>query len=587
MGSNASNLPAQPCPGAFEFIRDLGALRRVWPRLQEAAGALALDLETYGDRPAEALDPYRGEIRLLTVMAPSGPIVIFDLQALGYDAANWAKLFAGREVIGHNLHFDAAWLLQKLAVRLPRVFCTWSAAKLLSNGDPRASNALGPVLERFLGVTVPKVLGVSDWGSLVLTEGQVDYAAGDVAYLHALKEKLSAILSSADLGRTFELEMALLPVVVDMESLGMPVRREKLAEVLAQAEATRKGHEAELKVHLGIGINFDSPKQLRTAFGALGVELSNTNEETLTACSHPAAKVVLAYRAAEVVRRQAVALLEAMTPAGRIHAAFKPLGTETGRFSSSDPNLQNIVRGPLRGCFGPTDPGRVLAVADYSQIELRVAAWFAEDQTMLQAFRAGQDLHILTAATVLNKPVAEVTKADRQLAKAVNFGLLYGQSAAGLVRYARTTYGLELTDSAAAKIRREFFKHYRGLAAWHRSARAKGSKTNEGRTVIGRRRLLGEGASDWERFQAEVNYVVQGSCADSLKDALVTLAAQLPPEARIIGTVHDEILVECPREGAQTVLEIVRAAMLGACWQLFNDLPVEVEGKACETWAEK
>ena len=587
MGETAPNLPDRSDLGTFEFVGDPGVLRQVWPGVQEADGALALDLETYGDQPAEALDPFRGEIRLLTVMVPGGRPVILDLKALGYRAADWAGLFAGREVIGHNLHFDAAWLLEKLGVRLPQMFCTWSAAKLLSNGDPRASNALGPVLDRFLGVAVPKALGVSDWGSLMLTEGQLDYAARDVMHLHALKDKLTEALTVSGLGKTFELEMALLPVVVDMESAGMPVCREKLAEVLAQAETTRKGHEADLRVHLGTGINLDSPKQVRTAFETLGVELPNTNEETLKACPHPAAAAMLAYRAAEVVRRQAVALLEAVTPAGRIHGAFKPLGTETGRFSSSDPNLQNIVRGLLRGCFGPNDPRRILVVADYSQIELRVAAWFAGDETMLQAFRAGQDLHTLTAATVLNKPIAEVTKADRQLAKAVNFGLLYGQSAAGLVRYARTTYGVELTDSAAANIRREFFKHYRGLTAWHRSARSKGSKTNEGRTVIGRRRLLGEGASDWERFQAQVNYVVQGSCADGLKYALVALVAQLPREARIIGTVHDEILVECPRESAQTVLETVRDAMLGACRRLFGDLPVEVEGKVCETWADK
>ena len=133
----------------FELVRDPGALRRVWPGLREPAGALALDLETYGDRPADALDPHRGEIRLLTLMRSGASPVIFDLRALGYRAADWAGLFAGREVIGHNLHFDAAWLLEKLGVRLANLFCTWSAAKLLSNGDARTSNALGPVLGGF------------------------------------------------------------------------------------------------------------------------------------------------------------------------------------------------------------------------------------------------------------------------------------------------------------------------------------------------------------------------------------------------------------------------------------------------------
>jgi ribonuclease D len=293
MGENAPRLPTRPDLGTFEFVSDPGALRRVWPGLRERAGALALDLETYGDQPAEALNPYRGEIRLLTVMPSGAQPVVFDLKALGYRAADWAGLFAGRQVIGHNLHFDAAWLLEKLGVRLPNMFCTWSAAKLLSNGEARTSNALGPVLERFLGVAVPKALGVSDWGSLMLTEGQLDYAAGDVTHLHALKDKLTEALTVAGLMTTFELEMALLPVVVDMESAGMPVNRDKLAQVLAEAEATRNGHEADVKEHLG---------------------------------------------------------------------------TETGRFSSSDPNLQNIVRGPLRGCFEPNEPGRILVVADYSQI---------------------------------------------------------------------------------------------------------------------------------------------------------------------------------------------------------------------------
>ncbi|MBV9489473.1 MAG: hypothetical protein JO069_07085 [Verrucomicrobia bacterium] len=587
MGNNAQDFPAGSDPVRFELVSEPGALRRVWPGLREPAGALALDLETYGDRPADALDPHRGEIRLLTVMRPGAHPVVFDLKALGYGATDWAGLFAGRQVIGHNLHFDAAWLLEKLGARLTNMFCTWSAAKLLSNGDARMSNALGPVLERFLGVTVPKALGVSDWGSLMLTEGQLEYAARDVAHLHALADRLTGALTTAGLRATFDLEMALLPVVVGMEAVGMPVDREKLAQVLAEAEASRKGHEAELKACLGPWVNVDSPKQLREAFEGLGVELPNTNEDTLKACPHAAAKTVLAYRASEVVRRQAGALLEAVTPSGRIHGRFNPLGTETGRFSSSDPNLQNIVRGPLRGCFGPSESDRVLVVADYSQIELRVAAWLAGDQTMVEAFQKGQDLHVLTAATVLNKPAAEVTKADRQLAKAVNFGLLYGQSAAGLVRYARTNYGVELAEAAAARIRREFFKHYRGLAAWHRSAREKGAETTEGRTVIGRRRLLGEGASDWERFQAQVNYVVQGSCADGLKCALVDLAAQLPSQARLIGTVHDEVLVECPRADAYTVLTSVREAMLEACRRLFEGLSVEVEGKLCETWADK
>jgi DNA polymerase I len=548
---------------------------------------IGLDLETYGDRKSDALNAYRGDIRLLTVTLPGQEPESFDLKSLGYDAADWGALVRNREVIGHNLRFDSTWLLEKLSIRIPRPFCTWSAAKVLSNGDLTARNDLGAVLDRALGVKLPKDQGTTDWGSLVLTEGQLHYARDDVRHLHALRHKLEAELQSAGLWETFALEMALLPAVVDMQAAGMPVDREKLERVIDQATRKAKAHEGDLKKHLGAWINFDSPDQLQEAFAAVGVELENTDADTLKTCTHPAAGLLLAYRAAEMERRQAESLRDAVSVDGRIHAEFKPLGTATGRFSSANPNLQNIARGPLRECFAPGNPDTVLIVSDYSQIELRAAAWFSKDAAMLEAFQQGKDLHTLTAAAVLNKPVTEVTKADRQLAKAVNFGLLYGQSAAGLVRYAKTSYGVELTEESAARIRREFFKHYRGLANWHKAAWEKVSETKEGRTVIGRRRLLGEAASDWDRFQAQVNYVVQGSCADGLKHALVDLASQLPREARLIGTIHDEVVVESPRVLSDRVLALTQEAMKQAFSKLFMGLPVDVEAKVCGSWGEK
>src|SRR5262249_46588280 len=143
------------------------------------------------------------------------------------------------------------------------------------------------------------------------------------------------------------------------------------------------------------------------------------------------------------------------------------LGAESGRMSSSNPNLQNIPRGSeYRRCF-TAPPGRCLIKADYSQIELRIAAKVADERVMIAAYQSGQDLHRLTAARVLGKPDGEVTKADRQIAKSLNFGLVYGMGWRGLKGYALTNYGVVLTDAQARGYRDGFFKAYPGLRAWH------------------------------------------------------------------------------------------------------------------------
>src|SRR5258708_17978354 len=167
------------------------------------------------------------------------------------------------------------------------------------------------------------------------------------------------------------------------------------------------------------------------------------------------------------------------------------MGTDTGWFSSSEPNMQNITRGELRTAF-VASVGNVLVIADYSQIELRAAADFSGDKSMIEAFIKGEDLHTKTASIVLGKSEKEITNEDRQLAKALNFGLLYGQSAEGLVRYAKTNYGVEMTEKQAAKTRAVFFKHYGGVARWHAKNCGERECTEdvEGRAILGRGKLI-------------------------------------------------------------------------------------------------
>ena len=364
---------------------------------------------------------------------------------------------------------------------------------------------------------------------------------------------------------------------------------EKLKSILELARELVDDKSGELRILLNSpSLNPGSPKQLKEALSCVGIEVPNTNQETLKAADEgriiPA---ILALRGAEKSAQQAESLLDSIESDRRIHGRFEPTGTDTGRFSSKSPNLQNIGRGELRDCF-IAPPGSCLIVADYSQIELRAAAAIAGETKMVEAYKRGDDLHKLTAAIVLGKPLGDVTKGDRQLSKAVNFGLLFGQGARGLVRYAATAYGVVISEDEAADIRKAFFRNYDQLHRWHdESNNTAEIGVSEVRTVLGRRRLMPSDADAWQRFTALVNTPVQGSCADGMKKALLLIAARLPESARLISTVHDEVIVEATEAEAERVLTIVRESMVEAMVELFPQVPIEVEAGVCNKWSEK
>jgi DNA polymerase-1 len=550
--------------------------------------SVSLDLETYGARKGDGLDPWAGDVRLLSLCVGGQEPWILDLRAIGYDLGELKTALESVEIIAHNAKFDLLWLRVKCGLRATRVFCTLVAARLLSAGT-KPGNDLDRCLERYLAIAPAPDHSRSDWGSMFLTEDQLAYAARDVLHLQALSNKLWGLLESDQLDVVGRLEFDLVPVIVEMEAAGIAVDKAKLREIETRARSSASDHAGMLRQKLNLPkLNPGSPQQLLEALRAAGIELENTNEETLKAADDgEIIPLILDYRGAEKLAQQAASLLECVKQDGRIHGRFDPTGTATGRFSSKDPNLQNVGRGELRTCFVP-EAGNKLIVADYSQIELRAAAVIAGEKKMIEAYKNGVDLHKQTASEVLNKPLEDVTKQDRQLSKATNFGLLYGQSAPGLVRYAASSYGVQMELDQAEQIRRQFFRTYDRLRQWHGvSHNQADAGAREVRTVLGRRRLIPETASEWERFTALVNTPVQGGCADGMKQALVFLAQRLPIEARLISTVHDEVLVEAPEAMANEVRDLVQATMIEAMAALFPQVPIEVEAGSCSNWGEK
>jgi DNA polymerase I len=553
-----------------------------------AGPALGLDTETTG------LDPLRDRLRLVQLATPTHTYLLDCFQC---DPRVLARVLdQAPQLVGHNLKFDLRFLMAA-GLDVPdgaRLLDTMLAAQLLGAGTEDGylnRCALAPVVERVLGQTLDKGEQRSDWSG-PLDDAQYAYAARDAAILLPLAEHLDAALAAADLITIAEVEMRALPAVAWLEQTGAPFDAEAWADLSDAAVAEQIRLEYELTALTGTEnlfgegtINWASPAKVLGLLQARGHGIDDTTEATLLALAdqEPLARLLLAHR--EANRKASVYGIEMaakyVSPrTGRIHADYLQLGSRAGRMSCQRPNLQQVPRErAYRACFRPA-AGRVLVKADYSQIELRIAAEITGDARMLAAYQQGQDLHGLTAAAVLQKPVEAVDAEARQLAKALNFGLLYGMGATTLREHAASGYGVHLTEPEAQQFRSAFFRAYPGLLRWHRR---QPDGPVETRTLAGRRRL------NVGRFTEKLNSPVQGTGADGLKLALGLLwerRAECPSAVPVL-CVHDEIVVECAAAEADAARRWIEAAMSDGMQRWLPRVPVVVEAQIGNDWSMK
>ncbi len=566
-------------------------IQRALPALMTAP-MVAVDTETTG------LDPLADRLRLVQLATAAG---VYLLDTARVDPRTLAPLFCapaagGPLLLAHNSVFDLRFLAQA-GLDIPsgaRLFDTMLASQLHTAsadkvGAARLSHGLGALATRLLGLTIDKGGQKSDWTGALSAE-QFRYAALDAAVLLPLAQRLQTELLSAGLDRVAALEMGAIPTVAWLMQTGVPFDGEQWA-ALAGAATDEQAHlEQELTLQADTGglfpggpgtLCWSSPQQVAALLRGRGHDVVTTDEATLrqlAEAGEPLAPLLLLHRdASKRASTYGRDYLKHIHPAtGRIHAQFLQLGSQAGRMSAATPNVQQIPRSAAyRACVRP-GPGRVLIKCDYAQIELRCAAEIAPDERLIAAFERGDDLHTVTAQTVLGK--TEVTKADRQAAKAVNFGLLYGMGAPGLRRYAADEYGVSWSGDEAEAVRSAFFAQYRGLRAWHNRQPRSAVDT---RTVTGRRRL------GVERFTEKLNTPVQGSAADGMKAALGLLweTRHQSPSAAPVLVVHDEIVVECDRGEAEQTREWVRSAMRAGMETVLHRVPAEVEAIVCSDWS--
>ena len=581
-------------PELYDWFRRLNftSLSEKWG-LQPADGAgapsSALPAVDVADSDAlRALEQAVTAAPYVAVLAPDGFDTLTLCDGKACYALSWAQLGDGYNAFlrllfsdrvrkaGHNIKDLMRALLDEGLPTDGFVFDTALAAYLLD--ATAGSYDLPRLVQTYLGEELPDAQSV--W-----------------ALQPVLHEKMDA---QAMLPLYTDVELPLCPVLARMEQAGFLVDRKALYDFGESLTSSIEQLQQNIWVLAGEPFNIQSPKQLgNVLFERLMLPAGkktktgwSTNAAVLDKLrgKHPIIEQILDYRTLTKLKSTyADGLLKEISADGRIHTNFQMTVTATGRLSSTEPNLQNI---PVRRELGAqirkmfvASPGKVLVDADYSQIELRLLAHIANDETMIAAFRSGEDIHAVTASQVFGVPLAEVTPLQRSHAKAVNFGIVYGISAFSLAQ------DIGVFQSEAKAYMDSYFAKYHGVRAYMtrvvEQAKADGYVT----TLFGRRRDLPELKSSNFNLRSfgervALNMPIQGTAADIIKAAMVRVDARMRAEklqARLLLQVHDELIVECPAEEAETVRGILTEEMEHV---VDYRVPLLVDAKIGTSWAE-
>jgi len=544
---------------------------------------IALDLETVGT------NPHKGRLCVLSVATKDDYWIVQNPP----EELLRTVVSCPKKIIGHNLAFDIAFLFKALGRRLKlNVFDTWLAARLIECGrrdenGRRLGFALEEVAERYLGVAMDKTLQTCDW-SKPLTEHHIEYCVNDVQVPLKLYEMQKELLEKNKLTAAADLEFGCVPATAEMEFNDFRFDMEGAQRLLDS-----------LVLPDNMDPNPFSAKKILEYFAKQGITLSDTQEATLKLLGHPVADQILQYREIKKGWDLLKTCLEhAAEHDGRIHPKLFQLGAETGRYTCSDPNLQQVPgKEEFRKLFIPSD-GHLLISGDWSAIELRTMASLSGDPTMLKAFAEGQDLHRITASKISGKAPDQITKAERGMAKAVNFGLIYGMGEETLRLYARDSFGTDMSDEEAKKARRVFFETYPYIKRYHAHIKNRPDQTyylpekskivektlKLVRSRSGRVRIVGLDENGNIYFTQAVNQPDQGTGADMLKKALTLLYRDT--DYRLILPVHDEIVIEVPEEEAEHAKEVLHDIMVRAGREFIDPVPVEAEVKVGRSWGE-
>jgi DNA polymerase-1 len=607
------NPPLPPIPVALRTIDDvkpdyqivtdaheIQKLAHEWEKVDAPGIAVAYDFDA------------RGAVRGAGFCIKPGRAFYFPVGSHVQFRAGFSE---GRILIGHDLKpalrvLGVAPANTDKARKWPAIFDTALAHSVVFPDLRHSLEFAAESLLQYTPIVEEKITGQADFLAEMESTDATQLAArrtmerADLALqLHA---KLAPLLKESGQEKVFtEIESPLLPVLAAMENEGIRLDPVALEDVGKKLRADLARLETSIYEHASGKFNIGSPKQLgEILFGKLALDPKakktktgqfSTDEATLSALAplHPIVAEVMEHRVAtKLLGTYIDALPKSISPAdGRIHTTFYQLATTTGRLNSQDPNLQNIpirtAQGrEIRRAFVPREGDYVILSADYSQIELRILAALTQDPGLLEGLSGGEDIHRATAAKVFGIPIAEVSKAQRNQAKMVNYGISYGISAFGL------SQRLGIPRADARNLIDGYFSQYPGIKKYMTDTVARARERGYVETITGRRRYLPDvrSANATVRASAErnaINMPIQGSSADLIKIAMVQIARVAREEnwrTKLLLQVHDELVFDLYLPEKARVVEVVQDRMKHALPEL--KAPIVVDTGTGANWLE-
>lgn len=607
-----------PWEAHYQLVDTPASLTNLLKKLEKAP-RLAIDLETTSENPlvAElvgiALSLQAGEAFYLPVQGPPGSRILDTTEVL----AQLRPVLENPAIakINQNIKYDLL-VLRQHNIELRGVTSDPMIADYLLNAGERRHN-LQYLARNYLQhdvIPITDLIGKKGPKQLRMHEVDparvVEYAGEDAAVAWRLCALLEPKLAQEQLKQLYEeVEIPLIEVLAELEHNGIRVDVERLRKLSQELGAQMAKIEGQIFAIAGEEFNIASLKQLRTIlFDRLKLPVHHktdrgdpsTDQETLEWLAaekkSPLARLLLEQRRLSKLKGTYVDTFpELVLPrTQRLHASFHQTVAATGRLSSSDPNLQNIpvrsdLGGQIRQAFLPAE-GWTLLTADYSQIELRLLAHFAQDPVLLQAFAEDRDIHTLVAAQIYGIAEDQVTPDMRRMAKTVNFGVLYGMSAYGLAQR------LQITKEEASRFIETYFARYPNVLAYQDRLLARCRQTGHVSTLLGRRRsfegeVIRSASTYQQRNQAEreaINMEIQGSAADLIKVAMLRIHRRLKAErwqTRMLLQIHDELVFESPPAELETAARMIEQEMTQALASCLH-VPLKVDIGAGENWLD-
>ncbi len=513
--------------------------------------------------------------------------------------------------VGQNIKYDMIMLKwYGFGLKGP-IYDTMLANYVIDPDGKRSMDMLSMKYLSYAPVSIETLIGKKGKGQTSMREAPIEavkeYAAEDADITLQLKKAFDPLLDEKDVRRVFEqVENPLVPVLIDIEYEGVGLDVPFLREYSKVLGVDIQQAEENVYKHAGVKFNIGSPKQLgEVLFEVMKIDAGQkktktgqyaTGEDVLQKLrnKHQIVEDILAYRELTKLKSTYVdSLPDLINPrTGRLHTSFNQAVAVTGRLSSNNPNLQNIPirtdRGrEIRRAFISRGSGYTLVSADYSQIELRIVAAISGDENMIAAFKENKDIHTATAAKVYGVAESEVTSAMRRAAKAVNFGIIYGQSAFGLAE----NIGVSRTE--AKTIIDNYFTQYSSIKQYMDRSINFAKEHGYVETVMGRKRWLKDiySANFTVRGYAErnaINMPIQGTAADMIKLAMITIHKDLVNrgmKTRMILQVHDELVFDVPLEEVEEAQLLIKTGMSNAM-KLPHEVPLNVETGKGDNWLE-